>query len=180
MEMETVILHGKKFRKFISSEEIQNRIAVLAEKIKSEMSGSEPMFVPVLNGAFFFASDLIRHAGIHCEISFVRISSYAGTKSTGVIKSLMGINSNIEGKKIILLEDIVDSGETLIYLLNELSKHNPSQIKVASLLLKPTTLKHDVTIDYLGFEVPHDFLVGYGLDYDGLGRNLNDIYKLDN
>jgi hypoxanthine phosphoribosyltransferase len=180
MEMETVILHGKKFRKFISSEKIQERISFLAEKIKSEMNGSEPVFVPVLNGAFFFASDLIRMAGINCEISFVRISSYAGTQSTGTIKNIMGVSPEIGGKKIILVEDIVDTGETLVYLLNEFSKHNPSEIKVASLLLKPTALKHDVTIDYLGFEVPNDFVIGYGLDYDGLGRNLNDIYKLDN
>jgi hypoxanthine phosphoribosyltransferase len=178
--METVTLHGKRFRKFISSEKIQERVAVLANKIKSEMNGSEPVFVPVLNGAFFFASDLIRKAGITCEISFVRISSYAGTQSTGTIKNIMGINADIRGKKIILVEDIVDSGETLVYLLNEFSKHNPAEIKVASLLLKPATLKHDVTIDYIGFEVPNDFVIGYGLDYDGLGRNLNDIYKLDN
>jgi hypoxanthine phosphoribosyltransferase len=177
--MDNVTLHGKSFRKFISSEKIQERISQLAEKIKSEMNGSEPVFIPVLNGAFFFSSDLIRMTGIHCSISFVRVSSYTGTASSGTIKSILGINSEIEGKKIILVEDIVDSGETLIYLLNECAKHNPAEIKVASLLLKPTALKHDVNIDYLGFEVPHDFLVGYGLDYDGLGRNLNDIYKLD-
>ena len=152
---------------------------MLAEKIKSEMTGSEPVFIPVLNGAFFFASDLIRQSGITCEVSFVRVSSYAGTQSSGTIKNLIGINSDISGKKVIIVEDIVDTGETLVYLLNEISKHNPSEIKVASLLLKPSALKHDVKIDYLGFEVPDDFLVGYGLDYDGLGRNLSDIYSLE-
>jgi hypoxanthine phosphoribosyltransferase len=177
--MESVTLHGKSFKIFISSEKIQERVSVLAEKIKNEMNGSEPLFISVLNGAFFFASDLIRKAQLQCEVSFVRVSSYAGTQSTGTIKNLMGVSANMEGRKIILVEDIVDSGETLLYLLNEISKHKPAEIKVASLLFKPAALKHDVKIDYLGFEVPNDFLVGYGLDYDGLGRNLNNIYKLD-
>jgi len=177
--MEVVTLHGKKFERFISSEKIQERISVLAEIIKKEMHSSKPLFVPVLNGAFFFASDLIRKAEIQCEVSFVRVSSYGGTQSTGTIKNLMGVSANMEGRNIILVEDIVDSGETLLYLLNEISKHKPAGIKVVSLLLKPSALKHDVKIDYLGFEVPNDFLVGCGLDYDGLGRNLNDIYKLE-
>ena len=177
--MEVVTLHGKKFRKFISSDKIQERISVLAEKIKTEMNGTQPVFIPVLNGAFFFASDLIRQSGITCEVSFVRVSSYAGTKSSGTIKNIIGINSDISGKKIILVEDIVDTGETLLYLRSEISKHNPAEIKIASLLLKPSSLKHDAAINYLGFEVPDDFLIGYGLDYDGLGRNLNDIYKLE-
>ena len=177
--MEIVTIHGKNFRKFISAGKIMERITVLAGNLRSEMNGSEPVFIPVLNGAFFFASDLIRKAEIACEVTFVRISSYSGTESSGTIKNLIGINSDIAGKKIIIVEDIVDTGETLLYLLNEISRHNPSEIKVASLLLKPSALKHQVNIDYLGFEVPNDFLVGYGLDYDGLGRNLNDIYKLE-
>jgi len=177
--METVQLHGKKFNKFISSEKIQGRISILAEKIKAEMNGSSPVFIPVLNGAFFFASDLIRKAGISSEIAFVRVASYEGMKSNGVIKNIIGINADIEGKKIIIIEDIVDTGETLIYLRNELSKQKPTEIKVASLLLKPTALKHDVKIDYLGFEVPDNFLVGFGLDYDGHGRNLENIYTLN-
>ncbi|MBK5284672.1 MAG: hypoxanthine phosphoribosyltransferase [Bacteroidia bacterium] len=176
--METVQLHGKNFIKYISSEKIQERISILAEKIKNEMNGNSPVLIPVLNGAFFFASDLIRKAGISSEVTFVRVSSYDGMKSNGVIKNLIGINSDIGGKKIIIVEDIVDTGETLIYLKNELSKQKPLEIKVASLLLKPTALKHEVKIDYLGFEVPNDFLVGFGLDYDGLGRNLEDIYTL--
>jgi len=143
------------------------------------MNGTEPVFIPVLNGAFFFASDIIRKSGITCEVSFVRVSSYSGTQSSGTIKNPVGINSDISGKKIIIVEDIVDTGETLLYLLNEISKHDPAEIKVASLLLKPSALKHEVKIDYLGFEVPNDFLVGYGLDYDGLGRNLEDIYTLE-
>src|SRR5207249_3530690 len=125
------------------------------------MNGSEPVFIPVLNGAFFFASDLIRKTGIISEISFVRISSYTGMQSNGVIKNLVGINSNLDGKKIIIVEDIVDTGDTLVFLLNEISKHNPAEIKVASLLLKPSALRQDVKINYLGFEVPNDFLVGY-------------------
>lgn len=136
------------------------------------------MFVAVLNGAFLFAADLLKHVSCECEITFVRVSSYAGTQSTGQVRNLIGLNENIEGRTIIIIEDIVDTGDTAMYLFNELKKQQPAEIKIASLLLKPNALKHDLKVDYTGFEVPNDFLVGFGLDYDGIGRNLNDIYTL--
>ena len=146
--------------------------------MNQELKGKEIVFLTVLNGAFLFAGDLLKKITLDCEIAFIRVSSYAGTQSTGVIKNLIGLSDDMNGKTLILLEDIVDTGETVVYLLEELKKNNPSQIKVASLLLKPKALKHKLNIDYVGFEVPNDFLIGYGLDYDGLGRNLTDIYKI--
>ncbi len=176
--MDKVKIHDKEFRISISAEKIQSRIAELGKQVSAEMKGSKPLFVAVLNGAFLFAADLLKNVSCECEITFVRVSSYAGTQSTGQVRNLIGLNENIEGRTIIIIEDIVDTGDTAIYLLKELQKQHPQEIKIASLLLKPKALKHELKVDYIGFEVPNDFLVGYGLDYDGLGRNLNDIYTL--
>ena len=176
--MEIVKIHDKEFRVSIREAEIQKRIAALGEEISRDWTGRRPLFVAVLNGSFLFAADLLKHVTCECEITFVRVSSYAGTKSTGQVRNLIGLNEPVEGRVIILVEDIVDSGDTVVFLLNELKKERPAEIKIASLLLKPKALKHDLKVDYTGFEVPNDFLVGYGLDYDGLGRNLNDIYTL--
>ncbi|CAN5642000.1 hypoxanthine phosphoribosyltransferase [soil metagenome] len=176
--METVKIHDKEFRISIHSKDIQSRIAALGKQVSEEMNGKKPMFVAVLNGAFLFAADLLKHVSCECEITFVRVSSYAGTQSTGQVRNLIGLNENIEGRTIIIIEDIVDTGDTAMYLFNELKKQQPAEIKIASLLLKPNALKHDLKVDYTGFEVPNDFLVGFGLDYDGIGRNLNDIYTL--
>lgn len=176
--MERVTIKDKTFSISIPSSRIQERIAEMAEQISQEYKGKNPVFVCVLNGAFLFAADLFKRVTIECEISFVRVSSYAGTQSTGVVKNLIGISENIKGRPVVILEDIVDTGDTAVYLFGEIGKQHPSQIKFASLLLKPKALRHNLTVDYIGFEVPNDFLVGYGLDYDGLGRNLNDIYKL--
>jgi hypoxanthine phosphoribosyltransferase len=176
--MDTVKIHDKEFRISISAKEIQARIAALGKDISENLDGKRPMFVAVLNGAFLFAADLLKNVTCECEITFVRVSSYAGTQSTGQVKNLVGLNENIEGRIVILVEDIVDTGDTAMYLVRELKKNNPSEIRIASLLLKPDALKHDLKVDYTGFEVPNDFLVGFGLDYDGIGRNLNDIYTL--
>ena len=176
--MNKVTIRDKTFTVSITSEEIQKQIAVLAEKISADLQGKQPVFICVLNGAFLFAADLMKRMSMDCEITFVRVSSYAGTQSTGHIKNLVGLSEDIKGRSVIIIEDIVDSGDTVVYLLEELKKNNPAEIRIASLLLKPKALKHDLKIDYVGFEVPNDFLVGYGLDYDGLGRNLNDIYKI--
>lgn len=176
--MEKVKIHDKEFRISISAEKIQKRIAELGKQLSSEMNGKKPMFVAVLNGSFLFAADLLKNVTCECEITFVRVSSYAGTASTGTVRNLVGLNEKIEDRTIILVEDIVDTGDTVMYLLNELRKEHPKEIKLASLLLKPKALKHSIQVDYIGFEVPNDFLVGYGLDYDGIGRNLNDIYTL--
>ena len=176
--MERVTIKDKTFVINISEAKIQERIAELAKDINRDMKGKLPVFLCVLNGAFLFASDIFRRLDIECEISFLRVSSYEGTQSTGVVKSLVGVTDNLKGRSVIILEDIVDTGDTAVYLLEEVKKHQPQEIKFASLLFKPKALRHDVKLDYVGFEVPNDFLVGYGLDYDGLGRNLQDIYKL--
>lgn len=176
--MNKITIRDKTFEVSISSQTIQNRIAELATKLNADLKGKEPIFLCVLNGAFLFSADLLKKITIDCEIAFIRVSSYAGTKSTGSIKNLMGLSSDINGRIIVVLEDIVDTGDTVVYLLEELKKNNPAEIRIASLLLKPNALKHELKIDYIGFEVPNDFLVGYGLDYDQLGRNLNDIYKI--
>jgi hypoxanthine phosphoribosyltransferase len=173
-----VTIRDKTFTVSISSEKIQQRIGELADRITLDMKDKEPIFISVLKGSLFFTSDLLKKIKMDCEVTFMRVSSYAGTQSTGQVKNLIGLSENIEGRTVIILEDIVDTGDTVVYLLNELKKNNPKEIKIASLLLKPNALRHDLKIDYVGFEVPNDFLVGYGLDYDGLGRNLNDIYKI--
>lgn len=176
--MGTVKIHDKEFKVSISAEAIQNRISVLGKQLSEDMNGKRPLFVAVLNGAFLFAADLLKHVTCECEITFVRVSSYSGTQSTGQVRNLIGLNEKIEGRTVVIIEDIVDTGDTAMYLINELKKEQPSDIRFASLLLKPKALKHDIHVDYIGFEVPNDFLVGFGLDYDGLGRNLNDIYTL--
>ncbi len=176
--MDTVKIHDKEFKISISAAVIQSRIAELGKQLSDDMNGKRPVFVAVLNGAFLFAADLLKHVTCECEITFVRVSSYAGTQSTGQVRNLIGLNEKIEGRTVIVVEDIVDTGDTAMYLINELKKENPAEIRIASLLLKPKALKHDIKVDYTGFEVPNDFLVGFGLDYDGLGRNLNDIYTL--
>lgn len=176
--MNKVTIKDKTFTVSIPSDQIQKRIAEMAVKISSDLKDKHPIFISVLKGAFLFSADLLKRVNIECEITFMRVSSYAGTQSTGNIKSLIGLSDDIKGRTVVILEDIVDTGDTVVYLLDELKKHNPAEIRIASLLLKPKALKHDLKIDYVGFEVPNDFLVGYGLDYDGLGRNLNDVYKI--
>lgn len=176
--MQEVTLHDKTFRILIDAEKIQARVHDIAMQINAEYHGRTPLFLGVLNGAFLFAADLFKGITLTCEISFIRVSSYSGTSSTGQVKNLMGVNMDIANRDIIVIEDIVDTGDTMEYLLKELEIRKPASIKIATMVFKPTALKHDFKPDYVGFEVPPDFLVGYGLDYDGLGRNLNDIYIL--
>lgn len=176
--MDKISILDKTFVVDIPELRIQERIAEMAKKISADLKDQRPMFICVLNGSFLFAADLFKRMSIECEIAFVRVSSYEGTHSTGVIKNLMGFPDDLKDRTVVILEDIVDSGDTAVHLLEGLKKRSPGKVFFASLLLKPQALKHDVTIDYVGFEVPNDFLVGYGLDYDGLGRNLRDIYKL--
>lgn len=176
--MKSVKVKDKEFVLSIPSETIQKRIAELAAQIEKDLNGEVPVLICVLNGSFLFAADLFRNMKNDAEITFIRVSSYSGTASTGVVKSVVGINQSLEGRTAIIIEDIVDTGDTAVYLVEELKKLNPLRLQFASLLLKPAALRQSVSLDYVGFEVPNDFLVGYGLDYDGLGRNLNDIYKL--
>lgn len=173
-----VSLHGKTFTELIPAAQIQQRILEIATEINREYAKMKPLFLGVLNGAFLFAADLFKHVNHDCEISFIRVSSYAGTETTGQVKSVIGLNMEIEGRHLIIVEDIVDTGDTMNFLLNELDKHKPASVRIATLVFKPDALRNQLNLDYVGFRVPTDFLVGYGLDYDGLGRNLNSIYVL--
>ncbi len=178
--MNTIKLHDKEFELYIPSHAIQGRVKRLAEKISEDMEQKTPLFIGVLNGAFLFCADLFKNITIPCEISFIKVSSYHGTGSDGKIKNLIGLNENVNDRHVVFVEDIIDSGNTANFLTDEINKFNPKSISWASFLLKPNSLIFPININYLGFEVPNDFIVGYGLDYNGLGRNLNDLYVLKN
>ena len=173
-----VRLKDKTFRLYKSETEIISAIRHIANQINDDYIGKRPLLVPVLNGSFMFASDLMKELKLDCELSFVKAVSYVGTESSGKLHTLIGLNENVEGRHVIILEDIVDSGHTLSRIIPSITQHQPASLKVASLLFKPHALKVDLTIDYVGIEIPNEFIVGYGLDYDGLGRNLRDIYQV--
>lgn len=176
--MKEIQVHDKKFRILVPSEKIQAGIAEVAGKINRELAGQKPLFICVLNGAFIFASDLLKKISIDCEISFIKLASYHGTTSSGEVKTLIGLDENVKNRTIVILEDIVDTGLTIETIVKQLSVYEPKGIKIATLLLKPDAYKKDIPIDYAALKVPNDFIVGFGLDYDGLGRNLEDIYVL--
>jgi hypoxanthine phosphoribosyltransferase len=176
--MTSIKLKDKEFIVMLSAEEIQSRVREIASEINLQYKGKQPLFLGVLNGAFLFMADLFKNIDLQCEITFIKVTSYVGTASSGNVKNLIGLNENISGRDIIVVEDIVDTGDTMKYLLDELKSKNPASVKLATILFKPEALRQDVKPDYVGFEIPPAFVVGYGLDYDGLGRNLNDIYVL--
>lgn len=176
--MSTIRIHDKDFEQFISAAQIQERVTQLGVMLNTDYFDKRPVFIGVLNGAFLFMADLIKHVSVECELSFIKLSSYSGTETTGQVKEMIGLNHEITGRDVVIIEDIVDTGDTAMYLTRELKKKNPTSIRFATLLLKPKALKQDFKPDYTGFEIEPDFVVGYGLDYDGLGRNLNDIYRL--
>lgn len=176
--MDKIKILDKEFITCIPSEKIQASIQKIADQMNKELKGKNPIFIAVLNGAFIFASDLFKKIKIDCQISFLKIASYHGTNSTGKVKDLIGLDEDIKGKTIVILEDIVDSGLTLEHILQILSKHEPAEIKICTLLFKPDAFKKNIKIDYIGLEIPNDFIVGYGLDYNGYGRNTNDIFVL--
>ncbi len=178
--METITVKDKKFKLSIDSLTIQNSIKKIAERINADYAGKDIFFIGVLNGSFMFAADLIKNITCDCTISFTKLASYEGTKSTGKIKELIGLKENIEGKHVVIIEDIVDTGFTMKSVLAQLSEKNPADIKIATLLFKPQSFKEDYKVDYVCLEIPNDFIVGYGLDYNGFGRNLNSIYSVVN
>ena len=176
--MEQVTYNGLTFEPYILREQIDKRIKELAATITTDCGGKIPLFLCVLNGAFPFASDLFRAVDFDAEISFIRLKSYSGMGSTGEVKEVVGLTEDIKGRTVIVIEDIVDTGKTIKHLLEMLSEKEPAEIKVATLLFKPEALEVDVKPDYVGFNIPSKFIVGFGLDIDGLARNLNDIYIL--
>lgn len=169
----------KFFSPFITAAEIDAAIEKMAAQMNMNYKDKRPLFLSVLNGSFLFTADLLRKITVDCEVSFIKLSSYSGTQSTGVVNSLIGLNEDVTGREIIILEDIVDTGHTIVKLVDLLKEKNPSSIKVATLLYKPEAYKMDVPIDYVGLSVGNDFLIGYGLDYDGAARNLKEIYKIE-
>lgn len=173
-----VRLNDKTFRLFKSETEILSAVRDIAHRINEDYIGKRPLIVPVLNGSFMFASDLLKELMLDCELSFIKAASYQGTNSTGALATLIGLNETIESRHIIILEDIVDTGHTLAKILPVFREKNPASVKIASLLFKPNALQANIKVDYVGIEIPNEFIVGYGLDYDGLGRNLRDIYQV--
>lgn len=176
--MARIKLKDKIFETSIPEAEILKRIKVVADKINKDMEGKNPLLLAVLNGSFVFAADLMRMLTIPCEISFVKLASYQGTTSTGVIKEVFGINEDLNGRTVIIVEDIVESGLTMKRMIETLGTRNPESIHICTLLLKPDRLTVSLNVEYAVMEIPNDFIVGYGLDYDQQGRNLRDIYTL--
>lgn len=177
--MGKVTYNGLTFKPFITAEKIAERIGAIAGEITAKYSGRNPLIVCVLNGAFPFAADLFRALDCDAEIAFVRLSSYSGTESTGEVRQVVGLTDPVEGRPVIVVEDIIDTGRTMEKFLADLRKMNPSDVEVATLLFKPESLKADIHPDYIGFTIPPKFIIGFGLDLDGKARNLRDIYVLD-
>ncbi|MFT6245169.1 MAG: hypoxanthine phosphoribosyltransferase [Salibacteraceae bacterium] len=168
----------KSFDIFIPKDEIARKVQALASIINADYKGKEVVFVAVLNGAFMFSSDLLKEIDLECEITFVKMSSYQGTQTTGKVEELIGLTTDIEGKEIIIIEDIVDTGYTIDKIISLLNGKNPKSVKICTLLYKPTAFKGKSEPEYVGFSIPNAFVVGYGLDYDQKGRNLDALYKI--
>ncbi|MBO9572210.1 MAG: hypoxanthine phosphoribosyltransferase [Chitinophagaceae bacterium] len=176
--MAFIKVHDKLFEPYLTQEEIQTRVSFLAEQINADYADKKPLFIAILNGSFIFASDLFKKLTIEAEICFIKLASYKGSKSTGTVVTAIGLDTEIFGRDVIILEDIVDTGKTLTEFLPQLEHQQPSSLKIVALLHKAEATMFPVPIDYLGFTIPDKFVVGYGLDYDGLGRNIPEIFKL--
>lgn len=176
--MDLVRVLDKTFKSFISSKQITARIKELSDSINHDLKGEDLLFIGVLNGSFMFVADLFRLIKLDARISFLKLSSYDGMESSGKIRRLIGLNEDLSGKTVVVIEDIIDTGKTLQGIVNDLNSKGAKSIKVVTLLLKPEAYDGEYKIDYVGFEIPNDFVVGYGLDYDGFGRNLDSVYTL--
>ena len=176
----TVQIKDKRFAVSIPEADILREVERVAEEINRDLAGKNPLFLSVLNGSFMFTSDLMKRITIPCEVSFVKLASYQGIATTGKVKEVIGINEDLTGRTVVIVEDIVDTGLTMQRLLESLGTRRPKEIHIATLLLKPDKLQVDLNIEYVAMRIPNDFIVGYGLDYDGLGRNFKDIYTVIN
>lgn len=176
--MRPIKIHDKNFEVYINRDRIQQAVSSLAQQLKKDLKGERPLFISILNGAFIFAADFMRAFEAECEITFIKLASYEKTQSSGKVKQLLGINEDLTDRTIVVLEDIIDTGTTLQEIYKILGEENIKDLKIVSLFFKPDVFKKELHIDYVAFQIPDNFIVGYGLDYDGLGRNLPDIYKL--
>ena len=176
--MASIQLHDKVFDPFLTKEQIDDRINSLAEQLNTDYAGKQPLFIAILNGSFIFASDLFKKLRIDAEICFIKLASYKGSKSTGHVVTAIGLDNEIFGRDVVIIEDIVDTGKTLTEFLPQLHHQQPASLRIVALLHKADATAYPITIDYLGFTIPDKFVVGYGLDYNGLGRNIPEIYKL--
>ena len=176
--MDSIKVLDKTFERFIPEAQIQETIARIASEINRDLAGKDPLFLAILNGSFMFAGDLFQKITIPCRISFVKMASYLGTGSTGQVHQLIGLQESVAGRNIVILEDIIDTGLTIFKLLEHLETLKPAEIRIVTLLYKPDAFKADFPIDYVGIKIPNKFVVGYGLDYNGYGRNYPEIYRL--
>jgi len=176
--MSVVQIKDKKFKISITEFEIKQRVKALAQQISKDMADKNPLFLGILNGSFIFAADLMREMTIPCEITFVKLASYQGTTSTGKIKEVIGINENLAGRTVIIVEDIVESGQTIKRMVESLGTRNPASVSICTLFFKPAKLAEKLDLDYVAFRIPDDFIIGYGLDYDQQGRELKDVYSI--
>lgn len=176
--MPKVRLHDKDFEPFISQGDVSAAIDRVAARMEEAYAGKRPLFIGVLNGAFFFAAELVKRLSIECEVTFVKVASYHGTRSTGKVSELIGLSERIEGRHVVVLEDIVDTGSTIRHIMDALAEHHPASVRIAALLFKPEAYQQRIPIDFVALEIPNAFVVGSGLDHDGLGRNLPGILKI--
>ena len=176
--MNTITIKDKTFQVSMPEAQIKWRVKELAQQISKDMEGRNPLFLAVLNGSFIFAADLMREMTIPCEISFVKLASYQGTTSTGKVHEVNGINEDLSGRTVIILEDIVETGQTIKQMIESLGTRNPQSVHICTLFFKPERLQADLHLDYVAFQIPNDFILGYGLDYDQQGRGLKDLYTL--
>lgn len=176
--MKKIRIHNKDFEVYLTSEQIRNRLKELAFQVQESLQGKDVVFLAVLNGAFVFAADLVRLIAVDCHITFVKVASYRGVNSTGQVQELIGLNENLTGKCVVILEDIIDSGLSMDKVVEMIRHQNPAEIKIVTFLFKPDAFRGSAKPDYTGFNIPNRFVIGYGLDYNGLGRNLGQIYML--
>ncbi len=176
--MSTINVHDKTFSTFLSESAINEQVKRIAQEINTDYKGKTPLFIAILNGSFMFASDLFKELEIEAQVCFIKLASYQGVKSTGNVVTSIGLDVSLKDRDVIVIEDIVDTGKTLHDFLPQIKDQHPTSVKIATLLHKPEALKYPLTLDYVGFSIPNKFVVGYGLDYDGLGRNLREIFQL--